>query len=320
MPLHWKLNLLLKANNLINPLPDMEKISAKSFREYNEKGYKKLFPLVEYKNLQLYDIKNTFFENDNAKIALRIYKPTIQRNLPILMYFHGGGFVVGNLETHDKLCRRLAKLSNCIVVAVDYRLAPEYRFPTAHYDCYEATRWAFDNAKSFGGNATQIAVCGDSAGGNLATGVCMLAKEKANFEISYQILLYPCTDGNLTMPSIESLQKGYILTKDVMKFFLKCYQNPKFPITHHLFSPMYAQNLEKLPPALIITAEFDPLKDEGKQYADNLKKAGVKVDFEEAKGMVHLFLQMPKLLKKARKTIKEIGDKLKTEFGMNGRL
>ncbi|TAE69071.1 MAG: alpha/beta hydrolase [Bacteroidetes bacterium] len=320
MALNWKLNLLLKANNLINPLPDLNKISATEFRKYNEKGYKKLFPLVEYKPLKLYEIKDCFFENENQKIPLRIYKPTIQRKLPILMFFHAGGFVVGNLETHDKLCRRLAKLSNCIVIAVDYRLAPEYKFPMAHYDCYEATQWAFENAHTFGGNPLQIAVCGDSAGGNLATGVCMLAKEKANFQISYQVLLYPCTDGKLSMPSIQTLEKGYVLTKEIMEYFLKCYKNPQYPITHHLFSPMYAQNLENLPPALIITGEFDPLKDEGRKYAENLSKAGVKVVFQECKGMIHLFLQMPKLLKTARKTLKMIGETLKTEFGMNGRL
>ncbi len=320
MALHWKLNLLLKANSLVHPAPDIKKISPQEFRKYNENGYKKLFPIVEYKSLKLYEIKDTFFENDGFKVPLRIYKPTIQRKLPILMFFHAGGFVIGNINTHDKLCRRLAKLSNCIVISVDYRLAPEYKFPTAHYDCYGATQWAFENAHTFGGNPLQIAVCGDSAGGNLAAGVCMLAKEKANFEISYQILLYPCTDGKLSKPSIENLSKGYILTKDIMEYFLKHYTNPQFPITHHLFSPMYAQNLEGLPPAMIITGEYDPLKDEGKQYAENLANAGVKVTFQECKGMIHLFLQMPKLLKTARKTLKMISDTLKTEFGMNGRL
>jgi acetyl esterase len=320
MALHWKLKLLLKAHQLLTPFPDLKKNNVQQIRQYNLKTTKKLLPLIEYKPLKMYDIQNTFFENEGHKIDLRIYKPTIQRKLPIIMFFHGGGFVLNDLETHDLLCRRLAKVTNCIVVAVNYRLAPEFQFPTAHFDGYEATKWAIENAKSFGGNPNLVAVCGDSAGGNIATGVCILAKEKQSFEISYQILLYPCTDGLLSKKSIETLAEGHLLTKELMQWFLEQYHNTDYARNHYLLSPLYAKNLENLPPALIITAEYDPLKDEGKEYAEKLANAGVKVIFQEYKGMIHLFAQMPKLLRASRQLFKQIGEIIRTEFGMNGRV
>jgi acetyl esterase len=280
---------------------DFTKITAVEFRDYNRKAIKELKALAQYPQENLFQIRDEMIKvSGDGEIVLRIYRPIEGKVLPLLLYFHGGGFVVGDLESHDSTCRRLAKQNECVVVAVDYRLAPEYPFPIPCEDCYEATVWAVKNANSLGVNPERVAVMGDSAGGNLATVVAMMARDRKGPIISCQVLIYPTTDASKSMPSIESLKDGYLLTREMIHWFSKNYCGHENDLRQSYLSPLFATNLTNLPTALIITAEFDPLKDEGEAYARKLKENGNHVVFKEYVGMIHVFFQMPKYLPEAR--------------------
>lgn len=280
---------------------NFSKITAAEFRVYNKKAIKELKALAQYPKENLFQVRDEAIKvSGDGEIVLRIYKPIEGDSLPLLLYFHGGGFVVGDLESHDSTCRRLAIQNKCVVVAVDYRLAPEYPFPIPCEDCYEATVWAVGNASSLGVNPDRVAVMGDSAGGNLATVVTMMARDRQGPAIACQVLIYPTTDATKSMNSIQSLSDGYLLTKDMIYWFSKNYCGLEGNLRQPYLSPLFATNLMNLPPALIITAEFDPLKDEGEAYAKKLRENGNQVTFREYAGMIHVFFQMPKYLAEAR--------------------
>lgn len=317
MALHYKLKLLLWLNSLqknppVNELPPAEA------RKLQLETTKKLVALTEFKPAPMHKVTDTFVPTSEGSIPVRIYQPLARANQPVLMFFHGGGFVLGSVEIYEGLCRRLAYLSQCVVISVDYRLAPEHKFPAAPQDCYAATVWASQNAHLFGGDASRLAVCGDSAGGNLATVVAMMARDQKGPHISYQVLLYPTVDASFRFASIDALAEGYLLTKPMMVWFLDHYRaantDPKDPY----FSPFEATDLSGLPPALIITAEYDPLRDEGRAYAERLEAAGVPVKYREYKGMIHVFMQMPKFLKKGREAQAWVAAELRTYFGIDG--
>lgn len=236
---------------------------------------------------------------DGQDIALRVYRPSDARNLPVIVYYHGGGFVINNIETHDGVCRILANKNQAVVVSVDYRLAPEYKFPIPHQDCYDATKWVAENAEKLEIDAEKLVVMGDSAGGNLAAVVALMAQQSQAFSIAAQVLIYPCTDGRLQHPSINKNGKGYLLTKDLMIWFMNHYKDSEEDILNPYFSPLLAEDLSNLPPAFVFTAQYDPLIDEGKAYADRLKEAGVDVVYKEYKGMIHAFFSFTKLTKSA---------------------
>lgn len=302
----------------LNKKINFSRVTPQKFREHNRVQFQKLQKIIAYPPEQMHHTIDRFVKTDNYEIPVRIYKPIEANNLPILMFFHGGGFVVGSVDSHDNVCRRLAMLAKCLVISVEYRLAPEFKYPIPIQDCYAATAWAAENAQEIGGDANRIAVCGDSAGGCLATVVSMMAKEKAFPKIIFQALIYPCTDGTLRNASIDELSEGYLLTKEMMQWFLNHYKNTDEEIKEPYFSPLLADDVRNLPPALIITAEYDPLKDEGRRYAEKLKEAGVPVQFKEFKGMIHVFFQMPKFLKKARQAQELVANELKSAFGTNG--
>ncbi len=280
---------------------EISNVSPIAFRGYNRKAIRQLKQIAQYPVEQLFLIKDQQIPvSKNEQIKVRIYKPIDAEQLPLLLFFHGGGFVVGDLESHDATCRRLAKQNKCVVVAVDYRLAPEYPFPIPVEDCYTALEWAVRNASLLGVNPTQVAVMGDSAGGNLATVVAMMARDKDGPIISCQILIYPTTDATLSADSINKLATGYVLTKEMMQWFVHHYCGNETDIKQPYLSPLFADNLRNLPPALIVTAEYDPLKEEGEAYAKKLQENGNHVVFKEYAGMIHVFFQMPKYLKEAR--------------------
>jgi acetyl esterase len=280
---------------------DFTKVTAAQFRADNKKAIKELKALAQYPQENLFQIRDeTIKVSGEGAIVLRIYKPIEGNTLPLLLYFHGGGFVVGDLESHDSTCRRLAKQNKCVVVAVDYRLAPENPFPIPCEDCYAALEWAVKNASSLGANPTQVAVMGDSAGGNLATVVAMMARDKDGPKICCQVLIYPTTDATLSADSINKLATGYVLTREMMQWFVHHYCGNETDLKQPYLSPLFAENLKSLPPALIVTAEFDPLKGEGEAYAKKLKENGNQVVFKEYAGMIHVFFQMPKFLPEAR--------------------
>ncbi len=239
-----------------------------------------------------------------GKIAVRIYTPlsTSGAVLPGLVFFHGGGFVIGDLETHDDLCRNLCNDSGCRIVSVDYRLAPEHPFPAAVDDCLAATRWVAAHAGEFGIDPARLAVGGDSAGGNLAAVVAQLARTGGP-KLAYQLLIYPVTQLGSNTPSMRENGKGYFLEKDGMDWFTKLYAPDAAHRDDPRLSPLLAKDVSGQPPAYVITAGFDPLHDEGKAYADKLDAADVPVTYVNYPGMVHGFFSMRGLIPKAREAV-----------------
>jgi acetyl esterase len=248
-------------------------------------------------------------------IPVRIYTPLKGREpYPALVYFHGGGFVFGNLDTHDSVCRSLANEAQCKVISVDYRLAPENPFPAAVEDAYAAVSWVYENAQKENIDAKRIAVGGDSAGGNLATVVCLLAKEKKNPPLCFQLLFYPVTDFHMNTNSYEQFAEGYFLTKNLMAWFKKHYLPNEEDANHILASPFIANDVSGLPEALIITAEYDPLRDEGEAYAKKLKEANVPVELIRFAGMIHGFVGMKEQLDAGKRAIAVAAQKLHDAF------
>ena len=233
----------------------------------------------------------------DAGTPLRLYRPAAG-TLPLLVYFHGGGWTIGDLETHDVVCRHLADGAGCAVLSVDYRLGPEHRFPAAVDDSVAATRWARREAAALGIDAARIAVGGDSAGGNLAT-VVAIAERDAGTPLAYQLLIYPGTDMRAIAPSHRTNGQGYLLTADSIAYYRAQYMPDESLWSDWRASPLLAPDLSRLPPALVLTAGFDPLRDEGRQYADALSEAGNRVQYVCFERQIHGFITMGRVLDEA---------------------
>ncbi len=225
-------------------------------------------------------------------IPVRIYTPEGDGPFPLMMMFHGGGWVIGDLETQDEASRQFCAGASAVVVSVDYRLAPEAKFPAAPEDCYAATAWAVAHADELGADGNRVCVAGDSAGGNLATVVAMLARERGGPEIRHQLLIYPATDRNFERQSYRDNADGYFLTRDMMRWFWSHYLPDESSATDPLAAPLHG-NLTGLPTATVITAQYDPLRDEGIAYAEALSAAGVEVEQRLFDGMIHGFVTLP---------------------------
>ena len=249
-----------------------------------------------------------------GEIPLRIYSPQSSSPSPALIYFHGGGWVLGDLESHDHVCRALANRVPCTVVSVDYRLAPEHKFPAAVDDSYAATEWIAAHAQELGIDRERMAVGGDSAGGNLAALVALLARDRNGPELVYQLLIYPGTDMRMDQPSVEENADGPILTKAAMIWFVNHYLPCVEERTNPLASPLLAADLSNLPAALIITAECDPLRDEGEAYGRRLDQSGVPVEIHRYPGMPHGFFSFAAALDGGRGAIAEAAEKLRSAF------
>jgi acetyl esterase len=246
-----------------------------------------------------------------GNIPVRIYTPADgAAPRPAIVYFHGGGFVIGNIDSHDATSRQLANLVGAVVVSVDYRLAPEHRSPAAAEDSYAATKWVADNAGALGVDAGRIAVAGDSAGGNLAAVTPLLARDRGGPAIAFQLLIYPVTDLTMSQPSIEANAEGYLLTAASLRWFYDHYLgetgDPKDPV----LSPLFASDVSGLPPTHVVTAEFDPLRDEGEAYAERLREAGVPVTVKRYDGLIHGFFGMSLVVDASRAAVLEIAAQL----------
>ena len=226
-----------------------------------------------------------------GSIPVRIYTPKGAGPFPILLYFHGGGWVVCSIETHDAWCRHLTNRIGCIVVSVNYRQAPEHPFPAAVDDCLAVAQWAATHGVSFGGDGSRLAVGGDSAGGNLAAGVSLLARDRGGPAIAYQLLIYPVADYNFETGSYRACAEGYMLTRDEMQLYWELYLTQPSDGANGYASVLRA-DLAGLPPALVITAEYDPLRDEGNALAEKLRDAGVPVEHICYPGMIHGFFNV----------------------------
>ena len=264
---------------------------------------------------ELKSVQPLAIPSPDGPIPARIYTPSRLRQTnglaPCLVFFHGGGWVIGDLDSHDVVCRKLAHEGELIVISVDYRLAPEHKFPTAADDAIAATKWVAANAKTLGIDAAQISVGGDSAGGNLAAVVALAARDGDGPKLAGQVLIYPATDFAMTHPSHREPETSILLTHSVIKWFCNHYLDGTADIDNWKASPARAQALAGLPPSYVMTAGADPLRDEGDEYAARLKQAGVPVTYRHFPGQFHGFFTMGKLLPQANVALSEIAGWLK---------
>jgi acetyl esterase len=251
----------------------------------------------------------------DGAVPVRVFTPTGQGPFPVLVWFHGGGWVLGDLEMSDATCRNLTNAAGCVVVSVDYRLAPEAKFPAAPEDCYAATRWVAENADRIGVDTTRIAVGGDSAGGNLAAVVAQMCRDRGGPSLMHQLLVYPVIEHNLDTPSYQENKEGYLLSHGMMEWFWGHYLGDESEAEEPYAAPIKAKDLSGLPAAHVITAEFDPLRDEGETYAQRLMEAGVPTRCERYDGMIHGFFGMSTVVDKSKTAIAEASKELRKAFG-----
>ena len=253
----------------------------------------------------------------HGDVPVRVYVPATDDAgpLPVSMWFHGGGWVIGSVETNDATARALAKASGAIVVSVDYRLAPEHRFPIPFDDSYAATVWAAENAASLGGDPSRLAVAGASAGGNLSTTIALRARDEDGPRLVHQSLIYPVTDRDFTRPSYVENGEGYGLSHASMVWFFDCYLSSEADASNPYVAPMLAEDLSSLPPAFVLTCEYDPLRDEGEAYAKRLQEAGVPVKLSRYDGMIHAFYNAGIPFSRTWDAIDETAGEMRKAFG-----
>jgi acetyl esterase len=264
----------------------------------------------------VHQVRDLRIPGPGGDIPLRIYTPESFSPLPALIYFHGGGWVIGDLDSHDHLCRAIANRVPCAVISVDYRLAPEHKFPAAVDDSYAATEWIAAHAEELGIDPARIAVGGDSAGGNLAAIVTQIARDRCGPNLVFQLLIYPATDMQMGLPSIDENADGPLLTKASMTWFVNHYLNSAEDRTNPLASPLLARDLTGLPPAWIVTAEYDPLRDEGEFYCRSLRAAGVQAEVQRYNGMPHGFFSFMAALDAGRSAFADAASRLRTAFDL----
>ena len=257
---------------------------------------------------------------DGGMIPLRLYRAvstTAEEILPALVYFHGGGWVVGDLDCYDTLCRHLANTARCAVVAVDYRLAPEHKFPAAIDDCFAATTWVADTGAALGIDSNRLAIGGDSAGGNLAAVVSLLARDCGMPALRAQLLLYPAVDFAMDRASLQRFAEGHLLTLATMRWFAAHYLRGAEDIADWRASPLRAPDLSRVAPAFVLTAGFDPLCDEGQAYAERLQDNGVAVRQHHIADQIYGFLTMGRIIRAAEPALDTIGAALRASFDEN---
>jgi acetyl esterase len=243
--------------------------------------------------VQVYDVEERTIPTTEADIPVRIYTSEEADSYPILLYFHGGAFMSGNLESHDEVIRPICKESGFKVISVGYRLAPEHPYPAALVDCYEVTRWAAQHKDELKWDGKNLAVAGDSSGGNLVAAVSLMARDKKEFTITKQVLFYPSLDldfSEFRYPSLVENGKGYFVESDQLAEINSFYLLGNVDTDNPLVSPIREENLENLPEAFVITAEYDPFRDEGELFAEKLKKCGVHAELKRYEGATHGFL------------------------------
>jgi acetyl esterase len=248
---------------------------------------------------------------DGGEITVRLYAPAGVGPHPVLVFYHGGGWVIGDLYTHDGLCRSIVNAAGCAMASVDYRLAPEFKFPVAVDDSYAALKWVAANGARLGLDTARLAVGGDSAGGNLAAVMALLARDRHGPRILLQVLVYPVTNYDFGTKSYTENATGYILTTEDMRWFWRHYLSREGQGQEMTASPIRAKSLADLPPALVMTAGCDPLRDEGEAYAARLRDAGVPVTLTQYPGMFHGFLRMTRILDQARAARDEVATTLR---------
>jgi acetyl esterase len=240
-----------------------------------------------------------------GSLPARVYRPDADASVPTIVFLHGGGFVIGDIETHDNQCRMVCREVGAVVLSLAYRLAPEAPFPAGVEDCVAATRWAAEHIADLGGDPDRLAVAGDSAGGNLAAVVAQVARDDGGPRLAAQLLVYPATDFAGDYYSRTENAEGYFLTRADMEWFASHYIGEASDLTDRRLSPVHAEDLSGLPPAVVVTAEYDPLRDEGEAYARALERAGVPVTLRRYDGLIHGFFDLSALSPAAADAVRE---------------
>jgi acetyl esterase len=297
MPLDPQAKALLDG---IPPMPDFSTLDLAVARAGMERS-----PFDSGPPVPLAKVEEREIPGPAGRLRLRVYTPQGVGPFPGLVFFHGGGFVLCSLDSHDGICRSLAHAAGCVVVSVDYRLAPEHRYPSAPEDCYAATQWVAKHGGELGIDVARIAVGGDSAGGNLGAVTALMARDRGGPALRFQLLVYPVTDFAFDTPSYRDNAQGYFLTLGMMRWFWDQYlADPKHGAEAYA-SPLRARDLSGLPPGLCITAGYDPLRDEGEAFAERLRGAGIAMRTSRYDGMFHGFFAMGGKLDRAREAVAE---------------
>ncbi len=305
MNLEWKMRVLHWSMKMTGQ-GQFYKSTPQKLRAQEKMGQGAIADYIFGKALPLARVEDIMMNGRSQPIRLRVYRPTLQEKRPLLLYFHGGGWVIGNLDTHDRVCRNLAHHSGRVVVSVDYRLAPEHKYPAAIEDACDALVWVAQNGETLGADVSDIAVAGDSAGGNITAVLCQKARDEKGPKISKQVLIYPAVDLTRTYPSTIRYADAPILTRKDMDWFATQYLNEEEERYEPGCSPLLG-SLEDLPPAYIITAQFDPLLDQGHAYAMALKQEGNKVIYKEYSRQVHAFFNIANASSKSQKAFQDVG-------------
>jgi acetyl esterase len=254
--------------------------------------------------VDVFQLVNQTIEHQTLLIPIRIYTPIESLSpLPVCIFYHGGGMVIGSLDSYDTLCRQLSVQSGCIIVSVDYRLAPENKFPAAVDDAYAALGWVSEHAHGFNGDSNNLMIAGDSAGGNLAAVVALMARDQTTIKLRFQLLIYPVLAAHADSASHHKFAKGYFLERLTILWFQECYMQTEADRRDFRYAPLSADNFSGLPPTLVIVADHDPLRDEGVEYAKRLQASGVDTELQEYEGMIHPFLSLAGILDQGRHAI-----------------
>jgi len=259
-------------------------------------------------------VEDRHLPGPGGSISFRLYSPAPDRTLPALLYIHGGGWVVGDLDTHDSVCRAIARRAECVVLALDYRLAPEDPFPAAVEDAWAGLSWLADHATDLGADAGRIAVGGDSSGGNLSAVLAQRSRDRGGLKLAAQVLIYPVTDCDFKTDSYRDAATGYGLTRESMLWYWNQYLPDESKRVSPDASPLRAPDLSELPPALVITCKLDPLASEGAAYAEALRSAGVRVEHIIESDMIHGYIRMGGVVSRARKSWDDCARFLRREF------
>ena len=310
MPLDPDAQILLDMVRVANR-PAFETVSPVEARKLYAAGR----PVLAPEPMPVAEVRDLTMPGSGGKIPLRFYRPVADKTLPVLVFFHGGGWVVGSIETHDTVCRHLAVAGECAVVSVEYRMGPEDKFPAAVADCVAATEWVAENGSTLGVDTARLAVGGDSAGGNLAAVVSLVARDRGRPRLSHQLLIYPATDAGMAHPSVVRYGDGYLLTRSTMRWFYEQYLRGPDDVADWRVSPLRAPDLVGVAPAYVLTAGYDPLCDEGDDYARRLAAAGVPVRHRRFDGQIHGFAANGKVIRAAAAALDEAAAALRAAFG-----
>jgi acetyl esterase len=305
MPLHPQAQAICDAANAVErPVPADENL------QLQRDGFGALM-LLAGEPEPVYAVE----DRDAEGIPVRIYRPSHDEGLPVVVYLHGGGWTIGSVDQYDPVMRQVANAAGAIVVAPEYRLAPEHPFPAPLDDCRHALCWTAKNASAFGGESSRLAVMGDSAGGNLSAVCALQARDSGGPELAMQVLVYPVTDCDFSTPSYCENRDGYLLTENEMRWFFDCYTRGDVDPTDWRISPLRARDVAGVAPAFVLTAEFDPLRDEGEAYARRLAEAGVPVQQHRYDGMVHAFFGLSAAFDASRDAVDRAATALRRAFG-----